>query len=224
MTKVYIPSNKHSSFTNYINWLPNAEIVTNLGSADLILFAGGEDVHPNLYGQHVGQWTHTNPLRDIGESYIFQYAQRNRKKILGICRGSQFVTVMSGGNLLQHVPEHGVPHTAFLSNGKVITVASTHHQMMNPYVLSRDEYKLIGVSKKRIDSYMDGDNEVVPLEEDFLEPEIVYYPKTNALAIQGHPERQLHNSDHKDYVEAQQEIFTDFMNDNMEKYGDYRNE
>lgn len=219
--KVYIPTNESRTFSQYFNWLPDAEETEFPNKADLFLFAGGEDVHPYLYGELRGKRTQSNPLRDVHETWAFNFAKKNKIPMLGICRGSQFLTVMAGGTLLQHVDGHQGQHTTFLSNGAVITVTSTHHQMMNPYVLKDSEYKIIGIAKKTISQYIDGYNEVVPLPDNFPEPEIVYYPKINALAIQGHPEQQT-QKEYKDDLNEQKKLFNSFIHGNMDKWEDIK--
>ena len=121
---------------------------------------------------------------------------------LGICRGSQFLTVASGGKLIQHVEGHavGTPHLITVTSNKLgmydykYPMPSTHHQMMFPYNLDTLDYDLIGTSTYFLSpNYVNGNNEFIDVPEDFLEPEIVYYKHTKALAIQGHPE--FFNSD-----------------------------
>src|SRR5258708_5997364 len=70
-----------------------------IGKDDLILFAGGTDVNPKLYGEKQGTWTGRSDFqRDAFEQTVFEMYPDNPK--LGICRGSQFVNVMNGGKLV----------------------------------------------------------------------------------------------------------------------------
>jgi len=70
--------------------------------------------------------------------------------MVGICRGSQFLTVMSGGRLFQDVSGHAImgTHLIKFKDGSSLGITSTHHQMMNPFYLSKNEYDLIAVSEK----------------------------------------------------------------------------
>lgn len=160
---------------------------------DLLVFTGGADVDPKMYGEDRGRYTSINPERDkiCEKTYkIYQHVPK-----LGICRGSQFLTVMAGGKLVQHVEKHtGTPHdcTVLIPKRELtfnITVTSTHHQMLFPYTLQSHQYVMLGWSTKhRSNVYLNGKNEQMELPTDFVEPEIVYYPSGKALAIQGHPE------------------------------------
>ena len=166
---------------------------------DLLVFTGGSDVNPTLYGEKVGSNTVTNINRDNEESDMYNYFSHLPK--LGICRGSQFLTVMSGGKLVQHVEGHTRNHKIHLdvegyslrggnSNDLLeLEITSTHHQMMFPYNLKHNAYKILGWSKKYLsDVYLDGENKEIELPTDFLEPEIVYYKNSRSLCVQGHPE------------------------------------
>jgi gamma-glutamyl-gamma-aminobutyrate hydrolase PuuD len=156
-------------------------------SLDLAVFTGGADVNPEYYKQELGKFTHIDTGRDIFESTVWKKLPKSTLK-LGICRGSQFLTVMSGGSLVQHVSGHIGEHAIFLKDS-VFNITSTHHQMMYPYTLNKKSWDLLAHSTKlRSDTYLNGDDKEIDIPNNFLEPEIVYYKNTNALAIQGHPE------------------------------------
>tara|TARA_R110002050_G_scaffold155734_1_gene283680 strand:- start:11800 stop:12486 length:687 start_codon:yes stop_codon:yes gene_type:complete len=162
---------------------------------DLILFTGGADVSPSYYGENIGKHTIVNEKRDSKEFDLFHKFRRTPK--LGICRGAQFLTVASGGKLIQHVDNHAIHGThpisvtepAFDMINEQILITSTHHQMMFPYNLSKSKFNLIAFSSKFLSpNYYNGNDNIITVDNNFLEPEIVYYKETNALAIQGHPE------------------------------------
>ena len=114
---------------------------------------------------------------------------RNHSFLLGICRGSQLLTTLSGGKLIQHVEGHCRDHSMILNNKIRYTITSSHHQMLYPFDLKEKDYELVAYSEYfQSNTYLNGNNEEIELSKDFLEPEIVYYKNTNALCIQGHPE------------------------------------
>lgn len=167
---------------------------------DLVLFTGGADVNPSLYGEMKGKNTYINEKRDEVDSNMF-YNLAHVPKI-GICRGAQLLTVLSGGKLIQHVEGHSTTHSiAFLkkyipyiysgSSSKFIDrdITSTHHQMMYPFNLKRNKFEMIAWSKfNNSSTYLNGDDKEIDLVDDFVEPEIVFYKQSNSLCIQGHPE------------------------------------
>jgi len=155
---------------------------------DLIVFTGGEDVSPSLYGEEIGKYTGCNMKRDETERNIFQGLRRHTPK-LGICRGAQFLTVMNKGKLVQHVENHGQTHDITIVGMGQYKMTSTHHQMMYPFNLKPSDYSLLAWSTHyRSPVYLDGNNKQIEKSRDFLEPEIVYYHNSNSLCIQGHPE------------------------------------
>lgn len=192
-----------NSNNDYLTWLGkledfNIKTVNNLEdyskliekneSIDLVVFTGGSDVNPDYYGQNIGKYTHIDKERDIFEVNLWENLPKRILKVC-ICRGAQFATAMSGGSLIQHVNGHGGDHIISTKDGIILTMTSTHHQMMYPYDLNKDKFDLIAWSTYfKSDTYLNGRNEEIELSKDFLEPEIVYYKNTNALAIQGHPE------------------------------------
>ena len=162
--------------------------VKNPKDIDLVLFTGGEDVNPAHYNENIGKYTHINSNRDKKEIDTF-YRFKGKSFLLGICRGNQLLTILSGGKLIQHVEGHCRDHSMVLNNSLKYNITSSHHQMIYPFDLNEKDYELIGYSEYfQSNTYLNGDNEEIELSNNFLEPEIVYYKKTNALCIQGHPE------------------------------------
>src|SRR3990167_170987 len=69
---------------------------------DLIIFDGGADVTPYLYGERPEWYTHYNLQRDLIERTIaLQYMRNERTKYVGICRGHQFLNTIFNGTLHQ---------------------------------------------------------------------------------------------------------------------------
>ncbi len=76
-----------------------------LRHADGLMFAGGDDLNPTLYGEphdyHIGQ---LEPLRDQCECALIRMAYQLQTPVLGICRGIQSINVALGGTLYQDLP------------------------------------------------------------------------------------------------------------------------
>jgi gamma-glutamyl-gamma-aminobutyrate hydrolase PuuD len=159
-----------------------------IGKDDVILFGGGADISPTLYGQKPNRYTGAGNVlsgRDKAEKILFEHAQKVGAKSLGICRGAQLVCALSGGSLIQHVTNHGnsAGHDMKTNDGQIIHVCSVHHQMMNPF---NTEHELIGWAKDNISTcYLVENDKQVEVK---VEPEVVWFPKTQALGIQYHPE------------------------------------
>lgn len=193
--KIYVVGGDYE-YTNFIT--EPISIVKSIEEADIVLFTGGEDVYPGYYGQSTGSKTHYNQSRDDIEISIFELAERLNKLIVGICRGCQFTAIMSGASLIQHVTGHGIAGThkiEIIDENRCIDITSTHHQMVYPFNMHESEYKIIAKSKTNLSQmYLDGDDCKCYIPENFVEPEIIYFYKTNVLGIQGHPEYMDKNS------------------------------
>lgn len=111
---------------------PYQEVSSAVKSADLIVFTGGSDVSPSLYYQTKEPLTYTDPIRDEFEKSLFVNAYLKGKNIVGICRGLQFINVIMGGSLIQHIEGHSsLPHKLTPFDGKVYEVNSFHHQAVD---------------------------------------------------------------------------------------------
>ena len=151
----------------------------------MILFTGGEDVHPSFYGHTSPKdFCHSNVMRDESESMLFNIATENNILKAGICRGLQFINVMSNGTLMHHITGHsGSYHKIRLINGEEFISNSLHHQMVVP----PEDAIVVGWSHKRLSKLYVGDKDK---KNDYSgqEVEIVIYPRTKAFGVQYHPE------------------------------------
>lgn len=161
----------------------------NIRNADLIMFTGGADVSPRLYGAP-NVASHISERRDEQEIQIFQLAKQEGKPMVGICRGGQFLNVMCGGKMYQDVDNHAIhgTHNAVeLETGDIHRVTSTHHQMM----IHSGEGKLLLVahlSTQRLSGYYNDSGDPVTQVErgPHVDVEAVQYG--NILCFQPHPE------------------------------------
>lgn len=175
----------------YSKWITDHQLTDNLEEADIVMFTGGEDVDPSLYGCAKHPTTYSNLSRDLEEKEIFEKV-RTDQLCIGICRGSQFLCAMNGGLLIQNVDNHATFGTHQIISATDCNdrydITSTHHQMQYPFNLVRDEdYKILYYAQRRATFY-EGDKIT---RTPSCEPEIVLYTKENkplCLAIQGHPE------------------------------------
>lgn len=183
--KIYVVGNA----TYYANFIKNHELVFDLKEANIVLFTGGEDVDPSLYGCEKHSTTYSNLERDLYEKEIFEQVSDNQL-VIGICRGSQFCCIMNGGILIQHCENHGIRGTHSIyepSTNRLYDITSTHHQMQYPFNVPFATILMHSVQRRSTRYYGDQvDRTMISVE-----PEIVLYTnpkKPVCLAIQGHPE------------------------------------
>ena len=158
-----------------------------IDDCDVVLFTGGADVSPHLYCEPRGARTNCQVERDRFEVWVANMAIKKEKKMLGICRGAQLMCVMAGGKLIQDVDGHLRSHGIEDVFGNVMLMPSTHHQMMRPD--TADDSVCVAWAKYPLSkNYTDGSGAELYQPFAHIEPEIAYFPKIRALAIQGHPE------------------------------------
>ena len=76
-----------------------------IASLDAIIITGGEDINPARYRATVSpRCGKPNLGRDNYDWAVLTEAVRQRKPLLGICRGVQFMNVFFGGTLYQDIP------------------------------------------------------------------------------------------------------------------------
>ncbi len=189
---------KFSISQDYIRMLESNNIlpitVTNLNllhieeyvsMCDLILITGGGDIDPTFYLEELEESakesTDLVPIkRDIFEIRLIKESIKQKKKILGICRGMQVINVALGGSLYQHMENHqNTTHTlrirekSVLSTffaSKQIKVNSIHHQAVKSLGVG-----LVATAVSKDDNYIEA------------------IEGTNILGVQWHMERLKDN-------------------------------
>lgn len=177
------------------NWM-QGKIVEKMIDADLVVFTGGEDVDPSLYGTVKHPKTYSNLERDQFEKGEFDEALALGKPMIGICRGSQFLCVMAGGKLVQHQQNPAYIHSIHTNEEgfPMVAMTSTHHQAQLPYNLPNEEFKVLAWT---VDAVGRRENGLQLPVLSGREVEIAYYNKINALGIQGHPEEMYGEAAHE---------------------------
>lgn len=163
-------------------------IVHHPDDADVILFAGGADVSPHLYGERPIEGTYSHFERDVYNKRLWD-GMKPGQKAVGICRGAQFLNVMNGGKLWQDVDNHtGTHELEDLITGQVVSVSSTHHQMMRP----TDKAEIVAIAYESSQRYCADEISICPdsdWEEGNEDIEVVFYDEAHpTLCFQPHPE------------------------------------
>lgn len=194
----------------YSNWM-QGELVETMEEADLVLFTGGEDISPELYNSSKHYTTSCNKQRDTYEVEMYNKAKALGLPCIGICRGSQLLSVLSGGELIQHQEHPGNKHDIFTHDGRTIRVTSSHHQAQLPYKLPKEDYKILGWTEGLLKFHKNGNNDEVNPE---FECEDVVYYKANNLGIQSHPEWCYPPSSPSEIImiDYYQELLNKFLN------------
>lgn len=133
----------HAASIPYITSLSTGRLAT----CDALLFPGGGDIAPALFGE-TNLGSHNIDIElDILQLRIFQAALTQGLPMLGICKGMQLINVGLGGTILQDLPAAGY-HTSekkdlyhktitapgsYLHHlyGESFLINSRHHQAVN---------------------------------------------------------------------------------------------
>ena len=158
----------------------------NADKYSAIIFTGGEDIAPDLYGEkalffHARKYA--DSYRDQLEVALMRHCFKIKLPTIGICRGMQLQCVLNGGKLIQHVDNHNGPHLVSTEAGR-FQVNSIHHQMCWPWA-SNEEFRILAHAKKVASVYYGHMNTMWKPE---VEPEAILWPQTKALGVQWHPE------------------------------------
>lgn len=157
--------------------------------ADVVLFTGGADVNPAMYGHTKHLTTHYSERDDELYDICYNKAKEQNPdiKFVGICRGSQYLCVKAGGKLVQDLKGHAIwgTHEVTDYEGETHQVTSTHHQMQYPCDVQHKVLAWADAIAQEPQMHIDGEAVDVELPMDY---EAVWYPSIKALAFQPHPE------------------------------------
>ncbi|MCF2643664.1 MAG: gamma-glutamyl-gamma-aminobutyrate hydrolase family protein [Lachnospiraceae bacterium] len=184
------------------------EIIQLCELCDGFLFTGGHDVDPELYGEEpIPGLIASCKERDSMEKIVLEYAIKENKAVLGICRGIQFINVMLGGTLYQDIP---MQHPS-----------KTEHHMDAPYdrtchkiSIKKDSplFQLLKTEELGVNSYHhQAIKDIAPgltamaESEDGLTEAVCMEEKNFVWALQWHPEFS-HKVD-----ENSRKIFAEFI-------------
>lgn len=152
------------------------------------IFWGGADIATSLYNQKplTPEGSETLSERDKAEVLIYLYAKMHKIPVIGICRGAQLVHVLNHGKLWQHsIGHNNADHKVTIihkNQYKEVVDSSDHHQIM----IGQPNYegRILGFSTHPTELLV-GKNE---WRTSVYIPEIIHYPASRSLCIQGHPE------------------------------------
>ena len=187
-------------------WLKHGDYIgtKKQSEADIICFLGGPDVSPIYYNEEAIDTTVVDEQHDQIDLEIYCSTKDRSQLLVGICRGGQFLNVMSGGMLWQDVDNHNNKHPMFVSTIKpTIEVTSIHHQMMIVHktasVLGYSmratkkqseflSWDLKGTNKIKIKSGAPTNAYTNMIVNTDTDPEVVWYEGNRCLCYQPHPE------------------------------------
>ena len=119
-----------------------AQVGERLAFADAVLLPGGGDLAPAAYGQVVAHEAvyDVDEVQDQFDLAAARWALDTGRPLLAVCRGTQVVNVLLGGDLVQHMddPHRPVTHRVGIEPGSTLQAAvgdsvsasCYHHQQL----------------------------------------------------------------------------------------------
>lgn len=185
-----------------------------LNYLDGIIFTGGCNVDSSWYGEKsIEEQYEEDNLRNKFERDLFMLAKREKKPMLGICRGCQLINVMQGGSLIQKINNEVSTKIYHKGNGQKI-YEREHEVCLEKDSVLKDIYK---EDKILVNSFHEqcirklGKNLKITAKccEDGVPEAVEYQGDFFMIGIQWHPEA----------LEDQIELFKRFV-EVCEKYND----
>ena len=171
---------------------------------DGLLLPGGGDMDPKFYGQErIPACGEPNLLRDAAEPLLLRAFLAADKPVLGICRGSQVMKAVLGGDLYQDIkPFEQLPHNGHWA--KVHTVTVRRGTLLSR-ILGQDTVLVNSQHHQAVDRVAPGLT-LAALSEDGIVEAIEKPDARFCLGVQWHPE-WLSDAD-----PAMQGLFDAFVN------------
>jgi putative glutamine amidotransferase len=175
-----------------------------LDRLDGLVFSGGPDIDPAVYGQarHPQLGPDVDRAGDEYELALLAGAAERDLPVLGICRGMQALNVSRGGTLHQHLPdrtglEHSQGHASFEPAHAVsVAVGSLLHRLTGATALDVNSYH--HQAADRIGAGL----QVCAVAHDST-VEAVWDPSARfCLGVQWHPEVLTHRAEHASLLQA----------------------
>jgi putative glutamine amidotransferase len=180
------------------------DVAALLDRLDGLVFSGGPDLDPAVYGhtRHPQLGPDVDRAGDEYELALHAEAARRNLPVLGICRGMQALNVSRGGTLHQHLPdrtdlEHGQRHAPF-EPAHVVSVkpVSLLHRLTGAIGLEVNSYH-----HQAIDRLGAGLRVCATAPDSTIEA--VWDPAARfSLGVQWHPEVMTHRAEHASLVES----------------------
>lgn len=161
-----------------------------IDDADVVIFTGGVDVSPELYGAKRHNSTWSSVARDIADIEIFLECLKKGVPMYGVCRGAQLLHVLNGGVLFQDVDNHNQPHDMWdaINKTRIDRISSVHHQACQ--INTDGRMAILGTSGQTTKRWLSP-----TMFESGPRPDIeaFYYRDTLCIGVQGHPEYSGYN-------------------------------
>lgn len=189
----------------------NDELLRDMLSlCDGIIFTGGPDVRPELFGETIIPSCGTiNDERDAYELKLYKMAMAENKSILGICRGVQVMNIAEGGNIYQDIySQSGTVLVHHTLDGKRAfhNVKLTDKKVLSKIGFSSEGFTVNSYHHQSVKNLANG-YEAFAYSDDGLIEGIYMHSRRFVAGVQWHPEKRFEGDENSfriliDFVES----------------------
>jgi len=190
-------ADKKETYKNYFKWIERGgaqpialftDEEINLQNLKGLLFSGGGDVDPSLYGEKNRHSRGVIRSRDEMEISLLKEALRRGIPVLAICRGIQLINVALGGNLFQDLPvELGISsHRG--KRGDAVHKIKVENEPNLLSIMGINEIEVNSSHHQAVKNVGEGLTIIAKSEDGIIEA-LEYSEHPFFLAVQWHPER-----------------------------------
>ena len=165
-----------------------------LALCDGIIFTGGPDVRPSLFGEDIiPSCGAINDERDAFEIKLYKMAMAADKSILGVCRGVQVMNIAEGGNIYQDIYSQSgtrLVHHTLDGERAFHNVRLTDNNALHKIKFSAESFIVNSYHHQSVKDLADG-YEAFAYSDDGL-IEAIYMPSRRFVAgVKWHPEKRF---------------------------------
>ena len=165
-----------------------------LSLCDGIIFTGGPDVRPSLFGEEIiPSCGAINDERDAFEIKLYKMAIEADKSILGICRGVQVMNIAEGGNIYQDIYSQSgtsLVHHTLDSQRAFHSVTVTDERVLEKIGFSQKSFIVNSYHHQSVKDLADGYVAAAYSPDGLIEA--IYMPERRFVAgVQWHPEKRF---------------------------------
>lgn len=157
--------------------------LSKLTSCDALILPGGGDITPGFYGQSNHASRSIDTELDILQLQALEYFVRNKKPVLGICKGMQLINIYFGGTLTQDLSE-GICHQ--IAEGDVMHLSYVQEDCVLSHLYGK-EFQINSNHHQAVDKLGKGLRVVQTSKDGIVEG--IAHETLPVFAVQWHPER-----------------------------------
>ena len=188
----------------------DALMLDTLALCDGIIFTGGPDVRPSLFGEEIiPSCGSINDERDAFEIKLYKMAIEADKSILGVCRGVQVMNIAQGGNIYQDIYSQSgtvLVHHTLDGQRAFHSVTISNDNIMSRVGFSASTIAVNSYHHQSVKDLAEGYEAFAYSDDGLIEG--IYMPSRRFVAgVQWHPEKRFDGDDDSfriliDFVES----------------------